>query len=292
MRVNLDVQSLRGFIKVGELRNFTRAAEMLNMTQPAISQQIRRLEELLSVELFVRDNKQALLTLEGEKLLKYAKEIVSANDKVGELFSSRESRDVVTLGMPEHFCEMVLPKIISVMATRFPSVQIVVKVARSVLLSEAVNDGKIDIGLIIDEVDRMPETIWHALSVMWFSSEKLDLAHKSDVPLALFKAPCGFRSLAIRSLEENGIGWQCAYESEDLMSLRSAVQAGIGVTVLPYLSEVKGLRRLDSGSDLPALPQFAVGLKQRDGWNPPYKRDLIDFIRNVWADSYDRAVAA
>ncbi|APQ11039.1 hypothetical protein BJP27_05830 [Pseudomonas oryzihabitans] len=284
MRVNLDIQSLRIFIKISELRSFTRAAEALYVTQPAISQHIRRLEESLGVQLFSRDNKQALLTLEGEKLLKYAREIVISNDRVGEIFGEKPLKETVTIGMPEHFCEQVLPQIISGMASQMPSIQIIVKVARSVLLSELVNDGKVDVGLIIDEMDHMPETIWHSLAVTWFSSENLSLTQKGEVPLALFKAPCGFRSLAIRRLEESGIRWQCAYESEDLISLRSAVQAGLGITVLPYLSELNGLKKLDNIEALPPLPQFAVGLKQRDGWNPPYKQDLINIIRSVWTE--------
>ncbi|WP_082706918.1 LysR family transcriptional regulator [Pseudomonas sp. EpS/L25] len=282
MRVNLDIQALRVFIKISELRSFTRAAEALYVTQPAISQQIRRLEESLEAQLFIRDNKQALLTLEGEKLLKYAREIVTSNDKIGEIFGEKPIKQTVTIGMPEHFCEQVLPQIISGMASLLPSIQLIVKVARSVFLSELVNDGKVDVGLIIDEMEHMPETIWHSLAVTWFSSENLSLTQEGHIPLALFKAPCGFRSLAIRKLEESGIRWQCAYESEDLISLRSAVQAGVGITVLPDLSDSKGLRKLDNSETLPQLPKFAVGLKQRDGWNPPYKQDLINIIRSVW----------
>jgi len=282
MRANLDIQSLRSFIKISELRNFTRAAEALYVTQPAISQQIRRLEDTLGAQLFIRDSKQALLTLEGERLLKYAREIVDSNDKVADIFSEKLSKETVIVGMPEHFCEQLLPQIISGIASQIPSIQIIVKVARSALLSEIINDGKVDVGLIIDEMEHMPGTIWHSLAVTWFSSENFSLTQKGDIPLALFKAPCGFRSLAIRRLEESGIRWQCAYESEDLISLRSAVQAGLGITVLPYLSELKGLKSLDNIDTLPPLPKFAVGLKQRDGWNPHYKQDLINIIRSVW----------
>jgi len=282
MRVNLDIQSLRSFIKISELRNFTRAAEALYVNQPAISQQIRRFEETLGAQLFIRDSKQALLTLEGERLLKYAREIVDSNDKVADIFSEKPSKETVIVGMPEHFCEQLLPQIISGIVSQIPSIQIIVKVARSALLSEIINDGKVDVGLIIDEMEHMPETIWHPLAVTWFSSENFSLAQKGDIPLALFKAPCGFRSLAIRRLEESGLRWQCAYESEDLILLRSAVQAGLGITVLPYLSELKGLKRLDNIDTLPPLPKFAVGLKQRDGWNPHYKQDLINTIRSVW----------
>ncbi|WP_422396308.1 LysR family transcriptional regulator [Pseudomonas trivialis] len=103
MRVNLDVQSLRSFIKVGETKSFTRAAEALSLTQPAISQQIKRLEDLLGVELFARGNRQVLLTLEGEKLFGYAKNIVMCNDKVGRLFEKFEKEKRLQSACPNTF---------------------------------------------------------------------------------------------------------------------------------------------------------------------------------------------
>lgn len=290
MRVNLDVQSLRSFIKVGETKNFTRAAEALNLTQPAISQQVKRLEDLLGVELFARENRQVLLTLEGEKLLSYAKDIVNCNDKVGRLFERVEKRETIIVGMPEHFCERVLPKIISNMATHFPAIQMVVKVARSGLLLDAVSEGKIDLCLMIDELKKMDERPWHTLSVRWFAGDSADMIDKAhDIPLALFKPPCGFRSLAIRSLEECGIKWHCVYESEDLMSLRSAVQAGVGITLLPFVAQVSGLKSLEGISRLPVLPQFAVVPRERAGWNPVYRSEVLELIRSVWISEYANA---
>ncbi|AZF32678.1 Transcriptional regulator, LysR family [Pseudomonas sp. R4-35-07] len=290
MRVNLDVQSLRSFIKVGETKSFTRAAEALSLTQPAISQQIKRLEDLLGVELFVRENRQVLLTVEGERLFGYAKDIVICNDKVGALFERAEKREILIVGMPEHFCEKVLPKIISSMATHFPKIQMVVKVARSGLLLDAIIEGKIDLCLVIDELEKMHEQPWHALSVRWFASDSVDMVDKPhDIPLALFKPPCGFRSLAIRSLEERGIKWHCVYESEDLISLRSAVQAGVGITLLPFVAQVSGLKSLEGISSLPVLPQFAVMPKERAGWNPVYRREVLELIRSVWVAEYVNA---
>lgn len=290
MRINLDIQSLRSFIKVGETKSFTRAAEALSLTQPAISQQIKRLEDLLGVALFARENRQVLLTLEGEKLFGYAKDIVVCNDKVGRLFERVEKRQTIIVGMPEHFCERVLPKIISSMAIHFPSIQMVVKVARSGFLLDAVNEGKIDLCLVIDELKEMHERPWHTLSVRWFAGDSADMTDKPyDVPLALFKPPCGLRTLAIRSLEESGIKWHCVYESEDLMSLRSAVQAGVGITLLPFVAQVSGLKSLDGISSLPVLPQFAVIPKERAGWNPAYRCEVIALIRSVWISEYANA---
>lgn len=287
MRVNLDIQSLRSFLKVAELGSFTRAAQALSLTQPAISQQIRRMEDLLGVELFARDNRQVLLTLEGERLTGYAQQIVSVNDKVGGLFDVSRVQESVTLGIPEYFSEEILQRVIPAVALEMPSVRIVVKVARSVLLAQAFSEGGIDIGLMIDELPKVAGEPLHALSLRWLGGEHaVSPVEGQEVSLALFKAPCVFRSLAIRRLEEKGIRWRCVYESEDLMSLRSAVQAGVGVTLLPWFAQVQGLKSLEMLAHLPALPGFGVELKQRAGWEPWYKPQLLAIIETAWRAEY------
>lgn len=287
MRVNLDIQSLRSFLKVAELGSFTRAAQALSLTQPAISQQIRRLEDLLGVELFARDNRHVLLTLEGERLTGYAQQMVSVNDKVGSLFDTSRTQEFVTLGIPEYFSEEILQRVIPALALELPSVRIVVKVARSLLLAEAFSEGRIDIGLMIDELPKVAGVPLHALSLMWLGGECAAAPMDGqEVSLALFKAPCVFRRLAIRRLEESGIRWRCVYESEDLMSLRSAVQAGVGVTLLPWFAQVPGLKNVEALAHLPALPGFGVELKQRAGWEPWYKPQFLAIIEAAWREEY------
>ena len=255
MRVNLDVQSLRSFLKVAQLGSFTRAAQALSLTQPAISQQVRRLEELLGVGLFVRDNRQVLLTLEGERLIGYAQQI--------------------------------LQRVIAAVAVELPSVRIGVKVARSLVLAQAFNEGGIDIGLMIDELPRVSGEPLHALSLRWLGGEHAGVpAEGQELLLALFKAPCIFRSLAIRRLEESGIRWRCVYESEDLVSLRSAVQAGVGVTLLPWFAQVQGLKSLEALAHLPQLPRFGVELRPRAGWEPWYRSQLLAIIESAWRAEY------
>ena len=70
------------------------------------------------------------------------------------------------------------------------------------------------------------------------------------------------------------------------MSLRSAVQAGIGVTLLPSFAQVQGLSSLEALAHLPALPGFGVELKQRAGWGPGYKPQLLAIIEAAWREEY------
>ncbi|WLH88290.1 LysR substrate-binding domain-containing protein [Pseudomonas sp. FP453] len=236
---------------------------------------------------FARDNRQVLLTLEGERLTGYAQQMVSVNDKVGSLFDVSRTQESVTLGIPEYFSEEILQRVIPAVALELPVVRIVVKVARSAVLAEAFNEGRVDVCLMIDELQKVAGQPLHELSLVWLGGERgAALVAGQEVALALFKAPCVFRSLAIRRLEESGVKWRCVYECEDLMSLRSAVHAGVGVTLLPWFAQVQGLNKLDALAHLPALPGFGVELKQRVGWEPWYRPQLLAIIEAAWREEY------
>ena len=282
MKINFDLQTLRSFIKVAEMGSFTKAADALRLTQPAISQQIKRLEELLNVELLARETRGVQLTPAGERLSAYARQIVELNDSACQEFNKVGRKAIVHLGMPEHFSDLMLPTIIGDVHELFQEVQLVVKIARSALISDYVNDGKVDLGIIIDEIGKHPSALAREIPVKWFASEKANVAKYGEIPLVLFRSPCAFRNLAIRRLEESGLSWRCVYESEDLVSLRSAVIADVGVTVLPYLREMQGLRDVNATGVLPSLPRFEVALRERAGWDPSFKRAFINRLMSIW----------
>jgi DNA-binding transcriptional LysR family regulator len=282
MKINLDMQTLRSFIKVAEMGSFTNAADILHLTQPAISQQIKRLEELLDVNLFVRENRIVRLTIAGERFLQYAMDIVKLNDTASEVFHKSSRKETIHLGMPEHYSDLVLPKIIGEVHDFFPDVQLIVKIARSSIISEQLSSGKLDLGITIEEQLRQNNDDDNEIPIKWFVSENTKLSISTEIPLVLFRSPCIFRNLAIKYLEESGLSWRCAYESEDLISLRSAVIADVGVTILPYLKKIPGLREISMSNVLPSLPQFRVAMRQRHGWDSEFKKTLTNRILNIW----------
>ena len=82
MTRNIDVGLLRAFVAVVETGSVTRAAHLLNLTQAAVSQQLKRLEELLGVELFDRTNRALRTSADGERLLPHAHAMLSQRHEV------------------------------------------------------------------------------------------------------------------------------------------------------------------------------------------------------------------
>ncbi|MGJ3264849.1 MAG: LysR substrate-binding domain-containing protein [Salinarimonas sp.] len=283
-RINIDIQLLRSFVAVVETGGFARAADGLAMTQPAMSQQMKRLEETLGRALFRRDGRKLVLTPEGELLLGYARRILELNDETYRRFAGEQLREVVNLGMPEHFSESLLPLVISTVHERYPDVQLVVKVGRSQTLSEQVEDGRLHLALLVGAPkDIGGNTPLQVAPLAWFGAQETTLdAEPRALPLVLFRAPCGIRQLAVAALERAAVPWRCVHESEDLSALRAAVRVNLGLTVLPNFQAYAGIRPLGDVAGLPPLPDIAVSLRRRPSWRPRSAQGLDALVVELW----------
>lgn len=90
---HLDPRLLRAFLAVAEELHFTRAAARLYVAQQALSRDIRRLERELGAELFVRTTRQVALTVDGERLLPYARRVLEAQDALLSAFAGAGRSD-------------------------------------------------------------------------------------------------------------------------------------------------------------------------------------------------------
>ena len=98
--VNLSTELLRAFITVIEVASFTRAAEILGRTQPAVSLQVKRLEEAVGYSLIARKGKEISLTERGEALAIYARQILRLNDLAMAQFEQSDPASKLRVGLP------------------------------------------------------------------------------------------------------------------------------------------------------------------------------------------------
>lgn len=116
---------LQVFHAVATTRNFTRAAESLFMSQPAVTVQIRQLEEQYQVKLFERSSSGVTLTAAGELMFRYAEKIRAINDeleaRLGEM--TGEMRGIFALGASTSIAESVLPRLLAEFNALYPQVR-------------------------------------------------------------------------------------------------------------------------------------------------------------------------
>src|ERR1700726_2508322 len=99
----LDLELLRSFVSVVDAGGFTRAGERVHRTQSTVSQQIKRLEEDLGHPLLNRTGKDVTPTEAGERLLSYARRLLSLAEEARDVLSRSGNEGAIRLGVPEDF---------------------------------------------------------------------------------------------------------------------------------------------------------------------------------------------
>src|ERR1700736_2691487 len=143
----LDLELLRSFVSVVDAGGFTRAGERVHRTQSTVSQQIRRLEETFGHPLLHRNGKQAIPTEEGERLLSYARRILTLAEEARDVVARPAGDGVVRLGIPEDFAAYRLTELLSDFARSRPGLRLDVRCDLSVQLRSALDRRELDLAL-------------------------------------------------------------------------------------------------------------------------------------------------
>ncbi len=145
----MDFDQLHTFLEIVRLKSFSKAAQTCYRTQPAISAQVRQLEQELRTELFERFGSRISLTTAGKIFAQYAEQLLDlrkrAQDAIAEL--EREPRGELVIAANEATCIYVLPDVFSQFRLRFPAVQLQVVRSYGSHVVDAVMDNSADFGL-------------------------------------------------------------------------------------------------------------------------------------------------
>ena len=139
----MELRQLRYFLTVAEELHFGRAAERLHIVQPAVSQQVRRLERELGVDLFERTTRSVTLTEAGQSFLPHARAVLTATDRATEAIAAFRSERVLRLGTSEGLGDR-LDRLLGEFAQRSPGTQLELTHAPTVQRLSQVRDGELD----------------------------------------------------------------------------------------------------------------------------------------------------
>jgi DNA-binding transcriptional LysR family regulator len=145
----MDLDQLHTFLEIVRLKSFSKAAQTCYRTQPAISAQVRQLEQELNTSLFERLGTRIALTTAGKIFAEYSEQILDlrrrAQDTINEL--ERVPRGELVIAANEATCIYVLPLVFSEYKKRFPNVQLLVDRSYGVRVVQAVTDNLADFGI-------------------------------------------------------------------------------------------------------------------------------------------------
>ncbi len=141
---------LHVFHTVARLSSFTKAANQLHMTQPAVTFQVRQLEEQFNTRLFDRNHKRITLTEAGAIIFEYAEKILGLYEEmessVGEL--TGEMRGVLLVGASTTIGEYLLPRVLGAFRNAYPAMKVRMNVANTRDIVQQVENNTIDIGIV------------------------------------------------------------------------------------------------------------------------------------------------
>lgn len=233
MNSTLDPVLLRSLVAVIDSGSFTRAAESTHLTQSTISQQIRKLEGQLGCDLLVRKKRYATPTLEGERIVAYARRILAMmEDAIAETVSSAEQRPI-KLGVPEDFATQELMPTLSRFAQAFPEVRLEVKSGMCSEIWQQFNQGELELALVKHRPEQAMGIASWSEPLSWIDGKSVDNLSKQTIPLVGLPSTGLYRSEMAHTFDSLGKHWRMSYITSSLMGVGCAVEAGLGISLLP-----------------------------------------------------------
>lgn len=253
----LDLTLARTFITIVEEGSFIRAAELLHLSQPTVSVHMKRLENQLGHELFFKDGRKRDLTEAGNRFVRHARRILYANDVIVAQFHEEPLKGTVTLGATEDFAEMRLPHLLREYAASNPGVKIELVIDVNRKIHDALRQGTVDVAVAAqDYANPRSGEILFKDQLVWIGPDDEELAARRPISLVMIHEPCIVREIVLSRLDESDIPYEIVCSSPSLSGVRTAVQAGLGITARTRAQIETGLCELDAQSGLPILPMM------------------------------------
>jgi DNA-binding transcriptional LysR family regulator len=248
---------LKVFRVVANTLNFRRAADELHLTQPAVTSQVKTLEESLGIALFDRIGRDINLTPAGTILLQYVRQIEAVtNEAVAALamFGGQEGIEL-SIGASHTIAVYLLPKLLSELISDWPKLRIHVMGGSTNEVLQALTTHQVGIGLIeapafrpdlkIEVFGEDELTLIVRPDHRWAKKPLLRAAELVQTPILLREAGSGMRHFVEEYLERNSVLRQQLHTAIDMNSTEgiiSAVEAGLGAGFVPCVALEKALR--------------------------------------------------
>lgn len=278
MSAPLDIDQLQTFIAIVDTGSFTKAAGRVFKTQSAVSMQMRRLEERIGKQLFIKDGRGNRLTAEGEKLLNYARRIIRLNSEAIAAFDDNRLEGTIRIGTPDDYADRYMPEIIGRFAKTHPNVELYIVCEPSVSLAEKMARGELDIALVTHNPQARSSDVVRTEPLCWVASANHPLKDDAPVPLAVGRRDCHWRQLACSALDADGRDYQILFTSWSSTVVAAAVLAGMAVSVLPESALRTGMKVLSQADGFPPLPPVQIGIMKRAGLSSSLMNAISDHI--------------
>ncbi|WP_323073782.1 LysR family transcriptional regulator [Mycetohabitans endofungorum] len=296
--MDMNLRDIRAFIAVVETGSFTRAAARLHLSQPALTVQVRRLENAIGTRLFDRNSRKVSMTPAGRELLpalqkslRDIEQLVTNAHALGD-----RSRGVIRLACLPTFAASLLPGLILEMKKTTPRASFYVRDVVASTVNALVRSEEVDIGLTGGNVSDA------ALEILYSGSDHLvavfpenhphslrryvELEHLLSEPLVLTAKGTSVRECVDAALAKAGLAAHISCEPTYMTTAVAMVRSGLGVTIVPraareVLAEPRLVVRPIAGD---AFVRPIALVKMRGRTLPPVTERFVSALRRKLND--------
>jgi len=275
----LNPRLLRAFTAIVDAGSFTLAAERLHMTQSTISQQLARLEEAVGSTLIDRAARPVEPTTAGERLLGYARRILALQREAESALNDPAGTVSIRIGVPEDIVSAAMASVFRDFARRHREIQLDVTAGLSRDLTSRYRAGEFDI-IIVKETEAEPDCrATFPETMAWFESAETPEEWANPIPLVSFPPGGLYRETMFERIEREQLRWYIAFAGSSLHSVVVAVEAGLGLSLLPR-SATTGYR-VRQYAPFGTEPAMAISIYSWEGAGPAL--ELVEQMAAVLA---------
>jgi len=240
----LNLHQLATFQVVAKYRSYVRAAEELHFSQPAVSAQIRQLEETLGIKLFDQIGRKTHLTQAGEELYHYSQKIFAVIDETLESMELLRSPNYgrLRVGADTTVGTYVIPGLLGKFHQAYPDVEITLDVVNRAALVDAIISNRIDMAIVGRVPDDIPVVIepFAPNELVLVASPNHRLSGRSAVPLAelakehflLREVGSGTRAALELIFQEAEVPLHVSMQVGNNSAIKQGVAAGLGIALI------------------------------------------------------------
>lgn len=261
----VTLEHLRAFVSIAEDGGFQRASEKLYRTQSAVTQSLRKLEEILGCRLLERRQGHIVgLTADGQRLLPAAREILMHLDDTISTMKRPRLSGRIRLGVPDDFRIAELHGAISHCLSLNRNLRIEVVSALSARLLKLLANQDLDVAIYKHTIENggigPHEVLWRE-PLHWVSHAPLAFHDVEEIALVSFPDGCAYRHVALQTLGNIGKPIFHAYESASYENIRRAISTGLGIGILPRSAIGRDHVILTPVEGFPELPEVKLSIK-------------------------------
>lgn len=241
---NLNLDQLRALSEVSALGSFSAAAKRLHLSQPAISLQIRELENRFGVALLHRVGKRAIATAAGRELIAYARQLFDLSERAHAAMRRHKDGQVgrVRIGTGATSLIHLLPSVLRALRKSSPDIDIAVVTGTTGDITDRILADQIDIGLVTLPVDERVFTVKRLRSDRLIAILPAD---STNVPARMKPADVAIAALILEDERANhsrlvrdwlraaGLEPRPVMQLDNIEAIKTVVEAGLGMSIIP-----------------------------------------------------------